>query len=258
MTLDFLFFFIIDLASNKVIFHNEMNSSEKGSMLSSITDFVSSLINFFLNLGVGELKSIDLDVFRIVLVQRGSFIFGLLTPLTTPLLDAEFKLKTISSLILSEENRYFPKNETIITVSDEVNHLVEQVLLGEVLEISKENREVIQQLVHKWKSQMKNIVHSVSVLSFSGSVLVNESWNENDILGGQEMLNLIHSESIIDFEYFVLATEQRNLILHSLTSGLTLFIETKFLKSHTEEKYTLEEIKKLVKVLKKCLTSEQG
>ncbi len=252
---DLQFFFLMHSSSLRVLYHYGVNiADEEDESLSlvSLTDFISSLVHFFLNFSTSELKSIELNVCRITLVRRDDLIFGLMSGFAIPSLDAEFKLNTIVSLILAEKEKFFSRNDVnaaddaVVVLEDEITHLVEQVLLGNVIELSSNLKKDISKLVEQWCSSFDiPVTPSVTILSFSGSVLIDNDSESEVIHDGQDILGIIHSLGIVDLDYFVLSTQSYFLVIHGITSGIVLLVKVKDLPGSCTERDVLRQISEL-------------
>ncbi len=245
---NFQFFFLLEASSQRVMYYHGINvdGNNEAASLDNLMDFTVSLVHFFLNFSFSDLKSIEMNVCRITLVQRDAYLFGLMSGFSVPVLDAEFKLKTIVSLLLSEKTKFFSADGKELQAAEEVTRLVEQVLLGAVVELTEKNKEDIRRLLKHWKSNLElNKKVSVSVLSFSGTVLVGETVDETVIQNAQEIIGIIHSEGIIEMEYFILAMRLGSLIIHRVNSGVVLLVEVRDALSFTEERKFIEFLKDL-------------
>ncbi|MFW9778856.1 MAG: hypothetical protein ACFFE8_08380 [Candidatus Heimdallarchaeota archaeon] len=188
-----------------------------------VVAFLTAMFSFAESSALSDLRVVDMEDVRFSFIEKDGLVFAVLASPLVSTMDLQFKLKTISSLFLSEH----PNQKDIQLIDTEMfknfSIQVDAVFKGETRELLSSSKEAALFYLRKLVKNEDVGIRGAMIVSFTGEPVVEFQMDRDRMSTFITILTV--SSHMRNLRYLIASSEATHLVAYKISEGLILCID---------------------------------
>jgi predicted regulator of Ras-like GTPase activity (Roadblock/LC7/MglB family) len=188
-----------------------------------VVAFLTAMFSFAESSALSDLRVVDMEDVRFSFIEKNGLVFAILASPLVSAMDLQFKLKTISSLFLSEH----PNHQSIQLIDTEMfegfGSQVDAVFTGETRELLSSSKEAALFYLRKLVNSEDVGIRGAMIVSFTGEPVIEFQMDKDRMSTFITVLTV--SSHMRNLRYLIASSEATHLVAYKISEGLILCID---------------------------------